>query len=277
MLINNREKNIIIIPVYKDKIDKHEEISFRQCCRILGKHRICLVTYTNCDCGMYCKIALQHSVTLWRENFPEDYFDSIDGYNKLMLSHEFYLRFKRYEYMLIYQLDAYVFRDELDSWCKKEYDYIGAPWFTGYKSISEGGKLWLVGNGGLSLRRISTMIRLFSKMHPTLSFKKIMRRKQRVSDNIFRNIITSFVRSIGYKNNIEYYKKLYVGNEDTFICQYLTSLGVDLKIATSEVAMYFSFEQNPSYLYSLTNNKLPFACHAWFKYEYNDFWNIYIK
>ena len=30
--------------------------------------------------------------------------------------------------MLIYQLDAYVFKDELLNWANKGYDYIGAPW-----------------------------------------------------------------------------------------------------------------------------------------------------
>lgn len=44
-----------------------------------------------------------------------------------MLTKEFYLRFRQWEYLLIYQLDAYVFQDELMDWCNKGYDYIGAP------------------------------------------------------------------------------------------------------------------------------------------------------
>ncbi len=30
--------------------------------------------------------------------------------------------------MLIYQLDAYVFKGEWLFWANQEYDYIGAPW-----------------------------------------------------------------------------------------------------------------------------------------------------
>lgn len=30
---------------------------------------------------------------------------------------------------MIYQLDAWVFNDELSSWCSLGYDYIGAPFF----------------------------------------------------------------------------------------------------------------------------------------------------
>lgn len=44
-----------------------------------------------------------------------------------MLSAEFYDRFAAYEYVLIYQLDAFVFADRLAEFCQMGYDYIGAP------------------------------------------------------------------------------------------------------------------------------------------------------
>jgi hypothetical protein len=44
-----------------------------------------------------------------------------------MLSIDFYKRFRDYKFILIYQLDAYVFRDELEYWCEQDYDFIGAP------------------------------------------------------------------------------------------------------------------------------------------------------
>jgi hypothetical protein len=54
------------------------------------------------------------------------------------LSEEFYQAFTDFEFMLIYQLDAFVFRDELADWCRSGYEYIGAPWlrdrdFTSWK------------------------------------------------------------------------------------------------------------------------------------------------
>ena len=36
-----------------------------------------------------------------------------------------------------------------------------------------------------------------------------------------------------------------------------------------DVALKFAFEVNPSYLYDINNEKLPFGCHAFEKYEYN--------
>lgn len=44
-----------------------------------------------------------------------------------MLEADFYRRFGKYKYMLIYQLDAFVFSDKLLDFCEMGYDYIGAP------------------------------------------------------------------------------------------------------------------------------------------------------
>jgi len=44
-----------------------------------------------------------------------------------MMSPAFYDAFKAFDYILIYQLDAFVFRDELEYFCSLGYDYIGAP------------------------------------------------------------------------------------------------------------------------------------------------------
>ena len=66
--------------------------------------------------------------------FPDRFFASIDGYNKLLLDIKFYLRFHAFKNILICQLDAVVVRDELRQWCDEEYSYIGAPWFVGYET-----------------------------------------------------------------------------------------------------------------------------------------------
>ena len=44
-----------------------------------------------------------------------------------------------------------------------------------------------------------------------------------------------------------------------------------------EEAIAFSFELSPSYLYKLNGNYLPFGCHAWYKYEYENFWKQHIN
>ena len=268
--------NIIVIPVYKPQIDYWEELSFRRCCDVFSNRLVCLVSHCECDCNVYVKIAQEYNLSLLRQNFCRKYFEGIRGYNELMLSGAFYKRFRQYDYMLIYQLDAYVFRDELDYWCNKGYDYIGAPWFTDYLSIDQGGNLWCVGNGGLSLRKIATMYKIFGNNRPLLSPTQLWKLKDKNKVGFLRKLGATFVRSLGYKNKIGYFKNNYPENEDVFICQYLKELGIRISIPTPEVAMCFAFENNPSYLFSLTG-KLPFACHAWKRYEYDIFWQKYIN
>ena len=84
----------------------------------------------------------------------------MEGYNELLLSENFYTTFSAFKYILIYQPDSYVFRDELMEWCKEGYDYIGAPWL---EDNDEQIKLNGVGNGGFSLRNIEKFLYIFSK------------------------------------------------------------------------------------------------------------------
>jgi hypothetical protein len=73
--------------------------------------------------------------------------------------------------MLIYQLDAWVFKDDLMKWCNKGYDYIGAPWFEDFGSYEKGKKLWRVGNGGFSLRKIKYFCKVLSWKWPVIKPK----------------------------------------------------------------------------------------------------------
>ena len=65
-----------------------------------------------------CKLSQQYPMLSF-ESFEDEYFKGISGYNRLMMSEVFYRRFIGYEYILIYQLDAYIFKDELKKWCDK--------------------------------------------------------------------------------------------------------------------------------------------------------------
>jgi hypothetical protein len=73
--------------------------------------------------------------------------------------------------MLIYQPDAFVFRDELDYGCSKGYDYIGAPWFIGLDSPKTPFKFLGVGNGGFSLRKISSHYNISASYSFKIIFK----------------------------------------------------------------------------------------------------------
>ena len=124
---------IVVIPVYKAVPKLTELASFRQCIKVLKSFDLCLVTYEELDLTVYKGIAKEYSKEIKVKCFERHFFASVTGYNKLCYNIDFYSAFRNYDYMLIYQLDAWVFRDELQMWCEKGYDYIGSPLF---KNIS---------------------------------------------------------------------------------------------------------------------------------------------
>jgi len=267
--------HIVVIPVYKNKLSQGEQISLRQCCQVLAKHPICLVTHDGLDSTEYERIANENGVRLLRENFDAHYFSGIPGYNALMMSKDFYRRFADYDYMLVHQLDAYVFRDELDLWCNKGYDYIGAPWFFNCDSHESGAELWKVGNGGFSLRKIDTHIRILTRKWPVLGLKEIIRRAKTFP--FLKRIGSIVAHLVGWRNTMDYYVRTYTDFEDFFWCEKIPSLSIEYKIPEAKEAVAFSFELSPAYLYEQNGNQLPFGCHAWEKYEYESFWKQYIK
>lgn len=268
-------KNIIVIPVYKKELSKWEEISLRQCVKVLSAHPICLVTHGDLDCSFYNQIAEEYGLALLREDFDVHYFKDLDSYNKLMISKDFYERFKHYQYMLIYQLDAFVFRDELDEWCAKGYDYIGAPWFEEYSSYEQGAQLWKVGNGGFSLRNIQTSIKILTYFGPIWGLKYLW--NSVANRDILHRCYFVFKSLLGWHNTIDYYVSEYVNQEDLFWCFEVQKLGFNYRMPSAEEAIAFSIERSPKYLYHLNNDILPFGCHAWYKYDYESFWKQFIK
>lgn len=140
---------VICIPVYKQKLDVFEQVSLKQVNKILKRYKKVYVgpkSLTIESGNGYIDIEI--------ERFDDKYFESASGYSELCVSKELYERFDQYDYMLIYQLDAFVFSDQLMEWCNKGYDYVGAP---GLYGIFDEMCAW-VGNGGFSLRKISSMI-----------------------------------------------------------------------------------------------------------------------
>lgn len=192
---------------------------------------------------------LQH---LKVERFSNHYFEGIAGYNKLMLSLEFYNRFKDYEYLLIHQADAYLFKNELEYWCKKQFDYIGAPWYRSsklnkgfifdfiYKNlwqpllVKKRKNGWLynkVGNGGLSLRKINTAINIL-EITP-------------------RELLNTYINTTSTAYN-----------EDIFWSIEAPGINKGFKIPACFEALQFSVEFEPKIAYKHLNYKLPFGCHA---------------
>lgn len=114
----------VIIPIYTTELSDTEWISLDRCFDILKRYSICFVIPDGLDMTVIEKRYGKRETY----SFDKSYFKGLKGYNRLMLSSEFYKTFSDTKYILIHQTDAFVFRDELEQWCSHNFDYIGAPW-----------------------------------------------------------------------------------------------------------------------------------------------------
>ncbi len=249
----------VVIPIYRLPLPEDERLSLDQAYRTLNAYPLIIIHPASLDLSPL----LREYPKLRTDMFDDSYFKGIAGYNRLMLSTEFYARFLHWEYMLIYQLDAWVFRDELQTWSEKGYDYIGAPWLEKpiYRlpliaPFMRMRHAWLlkqhklssqsfynkVGNGGLSLRKVSSHYQA-TKTHA--------------------DRIALFLQQ----------KRLHFYNEDVF---WSTEVP-EFVYPDAREALRFSFDKYPSYCYHLTGKQLPFGCHGWYKPKMKRFWHAFIR
>lgn len=245
----------VVIPLYKTDLTPFERFSLDRSYREFKDYPIIAVHPGGLD------------LTMVKEDYPRmeaialpaHFFAGIEGYNRLMMSTDFYALFlDRFEYILICQTDVYIFKGkELTDWCNKGYDYVGAPWVkrSCYDNPLLG--LWMkydqwnnhrkgtrcrqdfwgkVGNGGLSLRKV--------KPHydATISMKECIDHYLTFSGPFYA--------------------------EDLF----WASEPKEFKYPAWQEALLFAFDKDPDYCYKLTKKQLPFGCHALHKGRSADFW-----
>lgn len=254
----------IIIPLYRNKLT-HEEInSVNQCFLIYSDIKQIVFVKPN-------SLSIDNITAQFRKaevtSFPDEYFQGLEGYNRLMLSREFYKRFEDCEYILIHQTDAYLFEDRLDEWCDKGYDYIGAPWLPKNKYSKLYYKLFLstrstinnllnrydhtllhykVGNGGLSLRKVKTHLAITSTQT-----KRLETYRKKCYDSIY--------------------------NEDIFWSTEAVKQNPDFNYPAYTEALTFAFDKMPQEAFVINNCQLPFGCHGWSKPKMKKFWSQYIN
>lgn len=260
----------VVIPIYKDGLSSFEVKSLKQCVKILSKYQFVFVSPYGIEMKEINAIMGAKSYVI--EFFEHKFFAGVEGYNRLMMTKDFYSRFcKKFEYILIYQLDCFVFSDQLTEWCHRGYDYVGAPWFIDYGEHKTQNDLWLCGNGGFSLRKVSYFLKVLSWPFPFKWNVKLIARRY------YFRLMLSFLKGTGNVTLFEVDSSIEGNQEDVFFSYYTRNTSVSPNIPSAEVAMTFAFEKSPSYLYELNNNRLPFGCHAFHKWEYDTFWKQFIK
>ncbi|SDF20659.1 DUF5672 family protein [Desulfovibrio legallii] len=265
-------QSAVAIIAYTETPTQDELQSLRQCLTVLNRHPLFLVCPQSMAPDIYLAEAQKLGAHLNLAQFKNKYFTSVNTYNRLMLCSEFYRRFEAYEYILLYQLDAWVFYDALERWCAKGYSYIGAPFF------NDRGELFpFAGNGGFSLRRIPDFIALLEgtlkPAHWNYAFMKI----QLPAKTPFRAQIKQFLHRMEMgvcRLSSKIYCRFMYDHED-FIFSKAFSLAGKSRVPPPQQAAFFSFERRPNLLYTWTEKKLPFGCHAYKKYN-SDFWQSHM-
>lgn len=153
-------KVAVVIPFYHSDLSDLEIISLNQCISVLDRYQIILLTADNIP-----QENLPQNKCLQYMSVSSDKLRSVKSYNEMLLTKEFYQLFNCYEFILIYQLDAFVFCDRLEYFCEMGYDYIGAPWIYGSRYYKDKmNAVVYVGNGGFSLRNINAFIKLLENV-----------------------------------------------------------------------------------------------------------------
>lgn len=216
----------IVIPIYKEELNDLEKISLARCKKVLGRYPIIFVApegknFSYLEPG---EMVVQ---------FHPQHFQSVKSYSNLLLKPMFYEPFLVFDYILIYQLDAFVFYDALEEFCQLGYDYIGAPWpYYVWRGLRKP-RTPRVGNGGFCLRKVKACYELLKSASVLPNWSKFV--ENSLEDGVFA--------SCGM-----YDEKL-------------------LKIAPVEVAKLFAMEWYPERHVKRLGYELPFGCHGWTKFS----------
>lgn len=251
----------IVVPIYKLPLSPDDRICLNQLFKVMTGYDIYAVFPENLDITDVCE-----EYPLLKSSMESSHFSSLRSYNKLVLSRSFYDAFSNYKYILINQLDTYIFKDELCKWANSGFDYVGAPfvpdknkywsplrrlwckfnfYLRRYKGTNPHHSQWYqVGNGGLCLRNVSKFQNITKKY------------KQQIEDDL--------------SDEKDFYP------EDLWLSFELKD-DDRLKTPDWKTALLFSIECSPQKCMGIIGNKLPFGTHAWTLDKHRPFWEKYIK
>jgi len=255
----------IIIPIYKNDFEDYEKTSLISIFKHFEKYKITFISPKSLNLNFLSEIEFIKNYNI--ETFDDNFFKSIDGYNKLLLDPQFYKRFSNDEFILICQTDVFIFNNDIERWLNLDFDYVGAPWIASNrnfinkfldrlkniinkiknKKVKNTERLFKVGNGGFSLRKTQKFIEI--------SELEALNIKRFITD----------------KPDSEYHI------EDVFWSLYVTKIYPNFNIPNWKEALSFCIDRKPQLALKLNNNNLPMACHGFNKSKVKSYWKKYIN
>ncbi len=251
-----KNKVVIIIPVYQPEPTEAEKISLAQTLSVLHNYPFVFMAPASLDVSWYATFCNT------KKDVRIERFDWLghDAYSTLQTKPFFYSRFLGYEFMLTCHLDAFVFRDDLLKWCDMDFDYIGSVIYntnfimkdTMFKIITTYTNPEYFGNGGFALKKVKTFYRITSRYKAYIEFYHWQRklRKRGFYDDLFHSL---------------HYPKLFP----------------HFKMAPKHLAQQFGadfvkFNEAELPFSNQDFNSLPFGIHGWIKNQ-REYWKPCIQ
>lgn len=261
----DKKKLVIVIPTHRPHLTPNDKISLTHLKKYLGKHDIFFVIPKKIKSKAFTSLGFRV------KKVSNRFFGTVRNYSNLLLTRKFYESFNKYDFMLIYQLDALVFSGGITDWMDSGYDYIAAPWFKpiiGFLSHSKNSPP-SGGNGGFSLRNIQKTIKILDIAEKSAA---------RTSKNLLKRRLWFLLAVLtGKAHNIWLNAPAidYPFYEDGFWALEAPKYDPTYKVAPFKTALKFAFEKYPEKSFRINNKKLPFGCHAWERYD-KKFWEPFL-
>ena len=271
--------------MYSAELSRSEQAALVCCISRLQEHQIFLLHKESIDINSLLDrvgVATVDRQCIKCRAIADSWLSSVASYNAMLAQSWFYRMFANWSHILIYQLDAWVFADDLGVWLARGWTYVGAPWTAhlGHDTPDTG-----VGNGGFSLRCVAEMIRICEsprwRFVPVfrwrrLAFRMTLLRRYHLfpiaeRPLLFAKRLVLFVAmSLGWRNTLAYYASIGI-QEDHLFSVYAPLVFPWMRIPSMAEAATFSVETNPRQTFAAYDIRRPFGCHAWEKHD-RDFW-----
>ena len=282
---------VFVIPIYKEPslFTSQERMSLINNLGKLSCYKVVLLSHPKLESGIVDFVACNIDIALQEGleiiYIASHHLSSVFSYDRLLKSSKFYLIFSSFSHLVIVQLDVWIFGTNIETWLALPYAQIGAPWL-GLKG--EELSMIGVGNGGLSIRNISIVIRLLESSRSALTFNSI-RRGLCLMHGIDQdaigpshglkalskvNILLMLISLFPILRSKHIFKRVFL--EDYYLaCLAESNPDITPSLPSLDEAASFSFESFPAQLYAKIG-RLPFGCHAFEKHDIS-FWKGHIE
>jgi hypothetical protein len=260
----------VVVPLSnRPELTADESISLRHLLFYLGGYKVFLVA------PKHLRVSIPDFEIV---RFPGKFFGSAKAHGRMLSCRKFYERFADYKYILIYHLDSLVFSDQLLQWCEADLDYIGAPWFNCPDSP------WVevprVGNGGFTLMKIESVLKVFDSPLPTIDPREYWEKyyANRPKLDRYLSLPKRYLKYLPTFNSSRWHLLRMQQadiNNDYFWADEAVRYYPAFKVASFEQGLQFAFEVSPRICFEMNHRRLPFGCHAWPKYD-RGFWEPHL-